>query len=140
MKTNRTIKPLLAASAAAALVFFVTGCYYMPGSTAGNAKVSLGVKGIPPNWISTTLVVTAPGMATISTTASTTAGSITVSVPPGPARTFTLLLNSPSATLEGVATVDLQPGENKQITVTPTVGATQIVIPDLSELSVSSDQ
>ncbi len=50
--------------------------------------------------------------------------------PAGPARTFTLLLNSPSATLEGVATVDLQAGQSTTVNVTPTLGATQIVIPD----------
>ena len=131
MKASRALKLSFAAAAAAAVLGFVTGCYYMPGSPAGNSKVALSVKGIPPNWVSTALVVTAPGMATISTTASPSAGSITVSVPAGPARTFTLLLNSPSATLQGVATVDLQPGETTQISVTPTLSATQIVIPDL---------
>ena len=89
-----------------------------------------GRERVPANLTSVALVVTAPGMATISTTASVTAGSITVSVPAGPSRTFTLLLNGPSATLEGVATVDLQPGETTTVNVTPTLGATQIVVPD----------
>jgi len=129
MKLDKTIRLSLFGLVAAFLIF-VTGCYMMPGSGNGTAKVAIGVKGIPPNLTSVALVVTAPGMATISTTASVTAGSITVSVPAGPARTFTLLLNNPSATLEGVATVDLQPGETTTINVTPTLGATQIVVPD----------
>jgi len=123
--------------AATVLALFLTSCYYMPGQGGGTAKVAIGItppakglKGIPANLSSVALVVTAPGMAPITATAPTTAGSITVSVPAGPARTFTLLLNSPSATLEGVATVDLQAGQTTSINVTPTLGATQIVVPD----------
>jgi hypothetical protein len=130
MKPDKTIR-LSLFGVVAAFVMFVAGCYMMPGSGNGVAKVAINAKGIPPNLSSVALVVTAPGMATISTTASVSAGSITVSVPAGPARTFTLLLNGPSATLEGVATVDLQPGQTTTINVTPTLGATQIVIPDL---------
>ena len=113
-----------------AMLIAFTGCYLMPGSGNGKAKVSIGVKGLPPNLASVVLVVTAPGMAPITTTASINAGSITVSVPAGPARTFTLLLNSASATLQGSATVDLQAGQTTSINLTPTLGATQIVIPD----------
>lgn len=133
MKLNKAIR-LSLVCAAAAVSMVITGCYMMPGSGNGTAKVAVavGAKGIPANLTSVALVVTAPGMATISTTASVTAGSITVSVPAGPARTFTLLLNGPSATLEGVATVDLQPGETTTVNVTPTLGATQIVVPDYS--------
>ena len=129
MKSDRVIKLSLTA-VAAALAILVTGCYYMPGANGGTAKVAVGVRGVPVNLVSAALVVTAPGMAPITANASLTSNSITVSVPAGPARTFTLLLNGPSATLQGVATVDLQPGENTTINVTPTLGATQIVIPD----------
>ena len=130
MKSDRVIKLSLTA-VAAALAILVTGCYYMPGANGGTAKVAVGVKGVPVNLVSAALVVTAPGMAPITATAALTSNSITVSVPAGPARTFTLLLNGPSATLQGVATVDLQAGESTTINVTPTLGATQIVVPDL---------
>ena len=113
-----------------AMLIAFPGCYLMPGTGNGKAKVSIGVKGLPPNLASVVLVVTAPRMAPITTTASINAGSITVSVPAGPARTFTLLLNSASATLQGSATVDLQAGQTTSIKLTPTLGATQIIIPD----------
>ncbi len=118
------------AAAVAAAALLAAGCYYMPGIPTGNAKVALSVKDVPPNLVSAAVVVTAPGMATVATSGSGSSGSMTVSVPAGPARTFTLLLNSASATLSGSATVDLQPGETKSISLTPALSATQIVIPD----------
>jgi hypothetical protein len=136
MKINTMVR-LSLGTAAALVALLATGCYYMPGQGGGTAKVAIGIapgakglKAIPANLSSVALVVTAPGMAPITATASATANSITVSVPAGPARTFTLLLNTPSATLEGVATVDLQAGQSTTVNVTPTLGATQIVIPD----------
>ncbi len=125
-----TLRLSCAAIVAAALVAFITGCYYMPGSGGGIARVAVGVKAVPPSLVSAALIVTAPGMTTISASSTGAGGSLTVSVPAGSARTFTLLLNSASATLQGVATVDLQPGENTTITLSPTLSATQIVIPD----------
>ncbi|HTP57690.1 MAG TPA: hypothetical protein VMM82_02165, partial [Spirochaetia bacterium] len=100
------------AAAAAAFALLLSGCYLALGSGGGMAKVSINVihsgakalKAIPTNVASVALVVTAAGMAPITATAPVSAGSITVSVPAGPARTFTLMLNTPSATLEGVAT------------------------------------
>jgi hypothetical protein len=129
MKINTVIRPSLG-GAVALVTLLAAGCYYMPGQGGGTAKVAISAKGIPANLSSVALVVTAPGMAPVTATASTTANSITVSVPAGPARTFTLLLNGPSATLEGVATVDLQAGQSTTVNVTPTLGATQLVFPD----------
>jgi hypothetical protein len=114
---------------AASLAFI--SCYYVPGLSGGKARAGLVLpRAIAANTTSIALVVGGPGMDTMYTSYTTIPPSISIDVPSGLARTFTLLLNSPSATLQGVATVDLQPGESREIMVTPTVGATQIVIPD----------
>ena len=56
--------------------------------------------------------------------------SVTLTVPSGVARTFTLLANTPSVTLKRNVTVDLAPDETKEIGLTPTLSDTQIIVPD----------
>ena len=128
MKTH--IAKLAGAALLAAVSLLFTSCFYMPGVSGNKARAGLVLpRSVVANPVSLALVVEGPGMDTMfaSYPAST---SISIDVPAGHARTFTVLLNSPSATLQGVATVDLLPGETKDITVNPTVAGTQIVVPD----------
>jgi hypothetical protein len=78
------------------------------------------------------LIVGGPGMDTITTQYPVGTTSATLSVPSGVARTFTLLANTPSVTMEGDATVDLAPDETKDIVLTPTLFASQIIVPDFA--------
>jgi hypothetical protein len=55
---------------------------------------------------------------------------VSLEVPAGVARTFTLLANTISVTLRGDATVDLVAGEKKEITLSPVTIDTQIIVPD----------
>lgn len=114
-----------------AVSILFTGCFYMPGLSGGKARAGIVLpRSIAANTTSLALIVGGPGMEPIYASYTTIPPSISIEVPSGLARTFTVLLNSPSATLQGVATVDLQPGEIKDITVNPTVAGTQIVVPD----------
>ncbi len=109
----------------------LTNCFYTPGVSGDNARTGIALpKYVAANTVSLALIVGGPGMDPIYTSYTTIPPSISIEVPSGLARTFTVLLNSPSATLRGVATVDLQPGESKDITVNPTVAGTQIIVPD----------
>jgi hypothetical protein len=102
----------------------------MPG-VSGKARAGLVLpRYIAANTTSLALIVEGPGMDTLFASYPAGSQSISIDVPAGHARTFTLLLNSPSATLQGAATVDLLAGETKDVTLTPTVAGTQIVIPD----------
>ncbi len=122
-------KPAAALMAAATLIFM--GCYYAPGTSGDSARAKLVVsKAVVPNISSIAVVVEGPGMNTISASFPAAASEVKIDVPPGHARKFTLLMNSPSATLQGTATVDLNPGEDREITLEPSLAATEIVVPD----------
>ena len=109
-----------------------TSCYYIPAlGGRGVARATVSPSPLPPpNVTSIALIVGGPGMNTITQSIMVGAGTTTLSVPSGIGRTFTLLENTPSATLIGTATVDLSPGETKNIPLTPTAGASQIVVSD----------
>jgi hypothetical protein len=134
MKAHKSIPSMTKLAAvvilgAASLLF--TSCFYMPGVSRGNARAGLILpRSVVPNTASVVLVVEGPGMNTIHASYPTISSSISIDVPAGLARTFTLLLSSASATLQGAATVDLLPGETKDIALNPTIAGTQIVIPD----------
>jgi hypothetical protein len=109
----------------------VAGCYYMPAvGGSGVARATIGVTKSPVNVVSAALVVGGPGMDTITNTYAAGITTATLTIPSGAERTFTLLVNSPSATLIGTSTVDLAPGETRTIALSPTIAGTQIVIPD----------
>ncbi len=133
MKTSKlkiTWKKAAAVLLAAAILAFV-GCYYAPGTSGNNARAGLVLtKAVAANISSFALVVEGPGMNTIYTSFSPPQSSIKIDVPSGNSRKFTLLMNTPSATLQGTATVDLNPGEDREITLEPTLVATEIVVPD----------
>ncbi len=108
-----------------------TSCFYMPGVSGGKARAGLVLpRYLIANPVSLALIVGGPGMEPMFASYTTIPESITIDVPSGLARTFTVLLNGQSATLQGASTVDLQPGETKNVTVNPTVAGTQIVVPD----------
>jgi len=126
------ISKLAAAALLAAVSLLFTSCFYMPGvSGRGMARAAVSPSPLPPpNVTSIALIVGGPGMNTITQSIAVGNTTTTLSVPSGIGRTFTLLENTPSATLIGTATVDLSPGETKEIPLTPTTGASQIVVPD----------
>jgi hypothetical protein len=109
-----------------------SGCFFgFSGSTGDAAAVfSISMKQPAAPVTSMVLVVTGPDMATITKTLSPDINSATLEVPAGTARTFTLLVNTVSATFKGETTVDLKPGETRTIALTPRVVATQLIIPD----------
>ena len=140
MKTH-TLKISSAKLAAAAIlgaaILLFMGCYYVPGLSGSKARAGLVLpRSLVANPISLALIVGGPGMEPIFASYTTIPPSISIEVPSGLARTFTVLLNGPSATLQGVATVDLQPGETEDITVSPTVAGTQIVVPDFQNARI----
>jgi hypothetical protein len=113
----------------------VIGCFYMPGlaGQGGTARASIGLsRALPANLTGTfTLIVGGPGMSTITEQyqpGTTTSGPL--SIPSGVSRTFTLIANTPSVTLIGQQTVDLAPGETKDVTLTPVAAGSQIIVPD----------
>ncbi|MGD0728412.1 MAG: hypothetical protein ABSB63_23160 [Spirochaetia bacterium] len=128
MKTSLARLAAVVLLCAASLAFM--SCYYVPGGLGGGlARATINVP-LPPNVTSIALIVGGPGMNTITNQYPVGTTTATLTVPSGIARTFTLLENTPSVTLIGNATVDLAPGETKSIALTPTAGASQIIVPD----------
>ncbi len=83
----------------------------------------------PSNISSLTLSITGPGMEDINYT-SQPVSEIKLDVPAGADRKFTLSASTPSATLRGEATVDLQSGEIKTISIDMLIYETRIILPD----------
>jgi len=107
------------------------GCYYMPSGAQGSARASLALaKGLPANVSSIALIVSGPGMKTMANEYPVGTSSVSLEVPAGRARTFTLLPSTASVTFKGEATVDLVAGETKEITLSPVLSDTQIIVPD----------
>ncbi len=115
---------------AASLV--LAGCFYMPGVSGRPAKagVSIGRSLLPASVSSVAVIVGGPGMETIAAQYPVGTTSATLTVPSGVARTFTVLANTKSVTFRDDVTVDLAPDETKEIVLTPTLSASQIIIPD----------
>jgi len=127
MKTKWT----LAFIPALFLVLVLAGCYYTPSAANGSARASLMLaKQLPANVASIVLVVSGPGLKTVAKEVAVGTDSVTLEVPAGVARTFTLLANTPSVTLKGEATVDLLPGQTKEIVLFPLAFDSQIIVPD----------
>jgi hypothetical protein len=132
MKTGLISKTarLLLAAGSICLTVGLLGCYYTAPARA-DVSARLAVKAVPASIASVALIVSGSGMATQGYSYTPPLPeSISVSVPSGSARTFTILISSVSATLRDDVTVDLLPGESRDITFTPTLAATQIVVPD----------
>jgi hypothetical protein len=134
MKAHISMRSAVKLAAAVALggaILALASCFYMPGISSGKARAGIVLpRYLIANPVSLALIVGGPGMEPMFSSYTTIPSSISIEVPAGLARTFTVLLSGLSATLQGVATVDLQPGETKDITVNPTVAGTQIVVPD----------
>ncbi len=133
METGSISKP--ARLGLAAVLFCLTvglmGCYYIAPVPRAGASARMAVKAVPANIASVALIVSGPGMATQGYSYSPPLPeSISVSVPAGVSRTFTLLVNSVSVSFQDQVTIDLLPGESRDITFTPALAATQIVVPD----------
>jgi hypothetical protein len=118
-------------------ILAVASCYYMPALSGGSAaKVNVRASAGPPSSLppvditSVALIVAGPGMDTVTKSYDAGTTTATLTIPSGAARTFTLLENTPSVSLMGDATVDLAPGETKNITISPVLSATQIIVPD----------
>ena len=127
---KKTSARAAAIAAACTLLAGISSCYYIPMGYNGTAGVSIGAKDIPVNMVSVALVVTGPDMMPIQLAFPPAAPPIDLDVPAGPARTFTLFLTTPSATLMASETVDLRAGEDREILFTPKLGGTEILIPD----------
>lgn len=123
------MKAILRFALVVAAILALAGCYYTP--PAGNvARASLVPKYVPAGLVSIAVVVTGPGMAPIIQQINLSSSEVTLEIPSGANRTISLLLNTVSATLIGEATVDLQPGEARDLLLDPVLADTQIVLPD----------
>jgi hypothetical protein len=113
-------------------VLLAAGCYYMPTGSQGSARVSMALtKGLPTNVTSSiALIVSGPGMKTMANEYPKDARSVSLEVPAGLARTFTVLASTPSVTLRGEATADLVAGETKEIVLNSVAIDSQIIVPD----------
>jgi len=112
-------------------VLLAAGCYYMPSGAQGSARASLALtKGLPANISSIALIVSGPGMKTMANEYPVGTSSVSLEVPAGLARTFTVLASTPSVTLRGEATADLVAGETKEILLSPVTFDSQIIVPD----------
>lgn len=84
----------------------------------------------PANINKITVRVEGPDMPTMDFEFDPGIPTLTLFVPSGSSRKFTVLANTPSATLGGTAESDLSPGENVSISITMGLYATKLVIPD----------
>jgi len=83
----------------------------------------------PSNIVKITVNVTASDISTISKEFMPPFGTITIEVPSGIQRTIEVLADTPSATIRGVAIVDLEPGENT-VNISMHLYRTKIIVPD----------
>lgn len=83
----------------------------------------------PSNIGNISLSITGPGMEDTFRTFGPVS-EITIDVPSGENRTFTLSAGTPTVTIRGVTTVDLKSGESKTISINMQVHESKIVIPD----------
>ncbi|MGD0724595.1 MAG: hypothetical protein ABSB63_03445 [Spirochaetia bacterium] len=135
MKTHISKTPMMKLAAVVllgALCIVFTGCFYMPGLRGGSAKAGISVNRslLPANVSSVALIVGGPGMETITAQYPVGTTTATLTVPSGAARTFTILANTPSVTFGDNVTADLAPNETKVVDLTPTLTASQIIVPD----------
>ncbi len=84
----------------------------------------------PANINKITVRVEGPDMPTMEFDFDPGLPTLTLFVPSGSSRKFTVLANTPSATLGGSAERDLEPVENVSISITMGLFATKLVIPD----------
>ncbi len=122
-------RTVTAAAALAAAVVLLAGCYYT-GSSGGLSEVTVGVKQPAAPAVSVALVVTASDLYPITASYPGSTATVTVTVPAGSARQFNLLINTASVTFRGTQTVDLAPGEQKNLSLTMGLDTTQIIVPD----------
>jgi len=83
----------------------------------------------PSNIVKITVNVTASDISTISKEFMPPFGTITIEVSSGIQRTIEVLADTPSATIRGVAIVDLEPGENT-VNISMHLNRTKIIVPD----------
>ena len=127
MKTNATLFGFLITA-----TLVLAGCFFTPWGSRGTSSASISVSMKQPTapLTSIALIVSGPDMSTIAKSVDPQASELILEVPAGSARTFTLLINTFSVTFKGQTTVDLKPGEETVVDITPTLEATQIIIPD----------
>ena len=113
-------------------ILALTSCFYMPGVSGKPAKAGINISRslLPANVSSVALIVGGPGMGTIAAQYPVGTTSATLTVPSGAARTFTVLASTPSVTFRDEVTVDLAPGEAKEVGLSPRLFASQILVPD----------
>lgn len=127
MKTKATLFGFLITA-----TVVLAGCFFTPWGSRGtsSASISVSMKQPAAPLTSIALIVSGPDMSTIAKSVDPQASELTLEVPAGSARTFTILINTFSVTFKGQTTVDLKPGEETVVDITPTLEATQIIIPD----------
>ena len=110
------------------VLFF--SCMYQTPPTSELVSPRIHIKGQPAGVTSINLAITGADMETIEKSIAVGDNEITIEVPAGNDRTFSLTMHNPSVTVTGEITEDLTAGEEVDITVPLELNETKLIIPD----------
>ncbi|MBN1836615.1 MAG: hypothetical protein JW820_12245 [Spirochaetales bacterium] len=118
----------------APIVLVLCGCYFdsLGGGNTTQATLSVSMKQPVGTVTSIALVVSGPGMASIARALPVADTEVSLEVPAGADRTFTVLVNTADMSFKGETTVDLVAGESAAVSVRPVLAATELVFPDFT--------
>ena len=119
-----------AVSLAIILAILAAGCMPPGPGSGGSVFPSLAPRGFPANPTSIELIVSAPDMETMSRTIDSGESSISLEVPAGAAREFSLTASNVSVTTSGSTVADLPAGAAVEISIPLHLRETRIVVPD----------
>ena len=122
---------ILCAAAVLMAVFFGCSSNLSEGTASVAVQVNMKQPAVP--ITSVALVVTGPDMAPIAQEYAASVEGITVEVPAGAARAFSLLVNTAWAVFRGDATVYLPPGVSTTVTLDMGLYATELIFPDYND-------
>ena len=112
------------------LAVFAGGCMPQGGGFGGSVFPSLAVRGLPANPFSVELTVSGPDMETVNRTIEPEESSLTLEVPAGAAREFSLNASNVSVTTVGSTVQDLTAGTTVEISIPLKLSGTKIIVPD----------
>jgi DNA-binding beta-propeller fold protein YncE len=132
VKTGSVLVLCFAAVAIVPLLFF--SCNQMGTqslSDNGTSIVSLAAsKSVPSRITEITLSVSGDGMETVSKSIDPDQSSLTLEIPAGEARTFSLTMANKTVTFSGSVTEDLTAGEETELSIPLELSGTKPIVPD----------
>lgn len=124
-------KWLVITAAVFAALLFLGACTLQTGSTGEASFPALNIRNIPSGLTSFSLTVTGEGMDPIEVNSLPDGGSVILEVPSGTERMFSIEIGTPSVTLSGEQTADLEAGRAEEIIIDLTLSDMKLVIPDM---------